>query len=329
MGLRGPRIVLGLILSIVMAACTAAAQQPSVPQEQKPLKISVEMVHLFVTVRGKHGNIVSDLNKNNFKVFEDGKEQQVAYFSREMNLPLTLAMLIDTSGSQDRLLGAEQQAAKEFLDQILTPKDLALVMTFDLDVNLLADFTDTRGILDRAIDRAQINAPSNPSMIAQGPFPSSSRPNGTHFYDAVYLACHDKLAGQAGRKAVIALTDAQDYGSMETLQQAIDAAQRSDTVVHVLLVSNPWQYLYAGGYSGEGVAKKLTEQTGGRLIRVTNDKELNKAFKELAQELRSQYVIGYYPTDSARDGSFRKIKVETTPEKYHILTRAGYYAPTQ
>ncbi len=329
MGFRGPRIVFGVILSIALAACTAAAQQPSVPQEQKPLKISVEMVHLFVTVRGKHGNIVSDLNKNNFKIFEDGKEQQVAYFSREMNLPLTLAMLIDTSGSQDRLLGAEQQAAKEFLQQILTPKDLALVIDFDLDVNLLADFTNTRSILDSAIDRAQINAPSNPSMIAQGPFPNSSRPNGTHFYDAVYLACHDKLAGQAGRKAVIALTDAQDYGSMDTLEQAIDAAQRSDTVVHVLLVSNPWQYLYAGGYSGEGVAKKLTEQTGGRLIRVTSGKELDKAFQVLAQELRSQYVIGYYPTDSTRDGTFRKIKVETTPEKYHVLTRAGYYAPTQ
>jgi VWFA-related protein len=329
MGLRGPRIVFGVILLIVLAVCTAAAQQPSAPQEQKPLKISVEMVHLFVTVRGKHGNIVSDLNKSNFKVYEDGKEQQVAYFTREMDLPLTLGMLIDTSGSQDRLLGAEQEAAKEFLQQILTPKDLAMVITFDLDVNLLADFTETRGILDRAIDRAQINAPSNPSMIAQGPFPSSSRPNGTHFYDAVYLACHDKLAGQAGRKAVIVLTDAQDYGSMESLQQAIDSAQRSDTVVHVLLVSNPWQYLYAGGYSGEGVAKKLAEQTGGRLIRVTNGKELDKAFKELAQELRSQYVIGYYPTNAARDGSFRKIKVETTPEKDRVLTRAGYYAPSQ
>ena len=328
MGVRGPRIVLGLILSVMMAACAAFAQQPPA-QSQKPLKVQVEMVHLFVTVRGKHGNIVSDLTKDNFRVFENGQEQKVAYFSREMDLPLTLGMLIDTSGSQDRLLGAEQDAAKQFLQQILTPKDLAMVITFDLDVDLLADFTSTRGILDRAIDRARINAPANPSMIAQGPFPQSSRPNGTHLYDAIYLACHDKLAGQAGRKAIIVLTDAQDYGSMDTLEQAIDSAQRSDTVVHVLLISNPWQYLYAGGYSGERVARKLTEQTGGRLIRVTSGKELDKAFKELAQELRSQYVIGYYPTNAARDGSFRKIKVETTPEKDRVLTRAGYYAPSQ
>ena len=328
MNVRGSRIVFGLILLIVLTACAAFAQQPSVPQVQKPLKIQVEMVHLFVTVRGKHGNIVSTLKKDNFRVFEDGKEQKVAYFSNEMNLPLTLGMLVDTSGSQDQLLGAEQQAAKQFLQQILTPKDLAMVITFDLDVNLMADFTTSRRILDDAIDRAQINAPSNPSMIAQGPFPSSSRPNGTHLYDAIYLACHDKLNGEAGRKAVIVLTDAQDYGSMDTLDQAIDAAQRSDTVVHVLLISNPWQSLYAGGYSGQRVAEKLTKQTGGRLIRVTSGKQLDKAFKELAQELRSQYVIGYYPTDSARDGSFRKIKVETTPEKYRILTRSGYYAPT-
>jgi VWFA-related protein len=331
MGVRSSRLVFGLILSVALA-CTAFAlfaQQPPVQQAQKPLKIKVEMVHLFATVRGKHGNIVSDLKKDNFRVFEDGKEQKVAYFSNEMNMPLTLGMLVDTSGSQDQLLGAEKQAAEEFLQQILTPKDLAMVITFDLDVNLLADFTSTRRVLDSAIDRAQINAPANPSMIAQGPFPNSSRPNGTHLYDAIYLACHDKLNGEAGRKAVIVLTDAQDYGSTETLDQAIDAAQRSDTVVHVLLISNPWQYLYAGGYEGQRVAEKLTKQTGGRLIRVTSGKQLDKAFKELAQELRSQYVIGYYPTDSARDGSFRKIKVETTPEKYHILTRSGYYAPTQ
>ena len=99
------------------------------------------------------------------------------------------------------------------------------------------------------------------------------------------------------------------------------------TVIHVLLIANRWQYGF--GYHGDAVADKMTKATGGRVIRVSNGRDLDKAFTELAQELRSQYVVGYYPTDSARDGSFRKIKVETKPEKYHVLTRAGYYAPTQ
>ena len=283
------------------------------------------MVHLFATVRGKHNALISNLTKDNFRVFEDGQPQKIAYFSRDMNLPLTLGLLIDTSGSQQRLLGTEQEAAKRFLAKILTPKDLAMVITFDTDVNLLADFTNESSILDRAIDRARINAGIAPSIIAQGPFPT--KPDGTHFYDAVYLACHDKLAGQAGRKAVIVLTDAQDYGSMETLQDAIDSAQRADVVVHVLLIADPWQY--GGSYIGEGVANRLASQTGGRLIRATNGQQLDKAFDELGQELRSQYVIGYYPTNPARDGSFRKIKLETTPKHYHVLTRAGYYAPSQ
>jgi VWFA-related protein len=329
MSIRRSRVALGVVLSILLGACAALAQQqqPNLPQVQQPLKVRVEMVHLFATVRGRHGGIVSDLTKNDFHVYENGKQQKIAYFSQEMNLPLTLGLLIDTSGSQQRLLGDEQIAAKRFLQQVMTPKDLAFVITFDTEVNLLADFTESVGRLDRAIDRARINAPLAPSIIVETPLPQRS--DGTHFYDAVYLACHDKLAGQAGRKALIVLTDAQDYGSMETLDDAIEAAQRSDVVVHILLIANPWQYMYAGGYRGEGVAEKLAKQTGGRVIRVTSGKQLDKAFASLAHELRSQYVIGYYPTDSARNGAFRRIKVETTQKHDHVLTRSGYYAPSQ
>jgi VWFA-related protein len=334
MKFQGTRITFGVVLSILLAACTLAAQirmpqQKSPPQVQQPLKVQVEMVHLFATVRGRHGNIVSNLTKKDFRVYENGKQQKIAYFSREMNLPLTLGLLIDTSGSQQDLLGAEQDAAKQFLKQILTPKDLAFVITFDTDVNLMADFTTSLGRLDKAIDRARINAPLNPSIVVNTPFPK--RNVGTVFYDAVYLACHDKLAGEAGRKALIVLTDAQDYGSTETLDDAIDAAQRSDTVVHVLLVANPYQYMYAGigGYRGGSVAEKLARQTGGRVIRVSNSKQLAKAFKTLSEELRSQYVIGYYSTDAARDGTFRKVKIKTTEKHDKVLTRSGYYASSQ
>ncbi|HVB99307.1 MAG TPA: VWA domain-containing protein [Candidatus Dormibacteraeota bacterium] len=308
-------------------------QQPQlapIPEMQKPLQVQVEMVHLYATVRDKHGAIVPNLTASDFRVFEDGKQQKIAYFTKEMNLPLTLAILVDTSGSQTQLLGAEKVAAKRFLKQVLRPSDLALVMSFDTDVNLLADLTDSTSILDEAIDRTRINAPAGPPMGSPGPFPSSDKPIGTDFYDAVYLAAHDKLAGQAGRKAIIALTDAQDYGSQETLDDAIEAAQLANTVVHVVLVANPWEYINMGGYVGGAVAQKMASQTGGVVIRASNERQMSKAFDQLAEELRSQYVIGYYPTNPARDGTFRKIKVEmTTPEHYRVLTRDGYYAPTQ
>ncbi len=322
---RGARMAFGMVLSILLSASALAAQQ--LPQEHKPLKVQVEMVHLFATVRGPHGALVSGLTKDDFRVYEDGRRQTIAYFSREMDLPLSLGLLIDTSGSQDRLLGAEQDAARQFLQQILTPKDRAFVVTFDTDVDLLANFTNSIARLDRAIGLARINAPLNPLILAETPFPQ--RPSGTHFYEAIYLACRYKLAAQSGRKALIVLTDAQDYGSRETLNDAIGAAQRSDTVVHVLLVANPWQYIYAGGYTGERVAKKLTSQTGGRLIRVSSSRQLASAFKTLAVELRSQYVIGYYPTNPVHNGTFRKIKVETTDRHDRVLTRSGYYAPSQ
>lgn len=303
-----------------LVAAGLAAQ--TIPSTQKPLQVQVNLVRLFVTVRDRHGGLVTQLTRDRFRVYEDGQLQTIAYFDQEMNLPLTLALLIDTSGSQEHLLEPEKIAAKRFLTRVLRRGDEALVISFDLDVNLLADFTFDLERLQRAIDRAQINARALPAMV-QGPLPP--RPNGTHFYDAVYLACAEKLGGEAGRKAIIALTDAQDYGSVKKLNDAIEAAQRSDTVVHIVLLAERWQYL--GSYVGDRVAKRLAEETGGRVIPARNARQLDTAFDELAQELRSQYVLGYYPTRTAHDGSFRKIRVEVSGGDYRVLTRKGYYAP--
>jgi len=184
-------------------------------------------------------------------------------------------------------------------------------------VDLLADFTEDRGVLDRAINRAQINAPSG-GMIAQGPLPTSGT-GGTNFYDAVYLAAHDKLSDEAGRKAIVVLTDAEDTGSKLRLTDAIEAAQRTDTVVHILLVSAD------GG--DQSTAKRLTDETGGRTIVVRSEKNLEQAFDQISEELRNQYTVGYTPTNKAHDGSYRKVKIEMKNKDYSGLTRRGYYAP--
>jgi VWFA-related protein len=281
------------------------------------IRVQVNLVNLFATVRDKHKAIVTGLTKDDFQIYEDGQLQEITNFSAESTLPITLGILLDTSGSEYYMLGGEKEAGSRFLARVLRKGDLAMVMTFDTDVDLLADFTDDRGVLDRAINRAQINAPSG-GMIAQGPLPSSGT-GGTNFYDAVYLAAHDKLSDEAGRKAIIVLTDAEDTGSKLRLTDAIEAAQRTDTVVHILLV--------AADGGDQSVAKRLTDETGGRMIIVRSERNLEQAFDEISEELRFQYTIGYTPTNKKHDGSYRKIKVELKNKDYSALTRRGYYAP--
>jgi VWFA-related protein len=303
------------ILSYLCVASLAGGLALAAPPGQ--IRVQVNLVNLFATVRDKHKAIVTGLKQDDFQIFEDGQPQEITNFSAESNLPITLGILIDTSGSEYYMLSGEKEAGSRFLGRVLRKGDLAMIMTFDTDVDLLADFTDDRGMLDRAINRAQINAPSG-GMIAQGPLPSSGS-GGTNFYDAVYLAAHDKLSDEAGRKAIVVLTDAEDTGSKLRLQDAIEAAQRTDTVVHILLV--------AADGGDQSVAKRLTDETGGRMIIVRSEKNLEQAFDQISEELRSQYTVGYTPTNKKHDGSYRKIRLETKNKDYSVLTRRGYYAP--
>jgi VWFA-related protein len=304
------------IVSYLCVASLAGGLALAAPPGQ--IRVQVNLVNLFATVRDKHKAIVTGLKQDDFQVYEDGQQQEITYFSAESNLPITLGILMDTSGSEYYMLSAEKDAASRFLGRVLRKGDLAMVMSFDTDVDLLADFTDDRGMLNRAINRAQINAPSS-GMIVQGPLPTSGT-GGTNFYDAVYLAAHDKLSEEAGRKAIVVLTDAEDTGSRLNLQDAIEAAQRTDTVVHILLV--------AADGGDQAVARRLTDETGGRMIVVRSEKNLEAAFDQISEELRSQYTIGYTPINKKRDGTYRKIKVEMKDKEYSVLTRKGYYAPT-
>jgi VWFA-related protein len=303
--------------------------QQQVPESGHTLKAQTNLVDVFVTARGKHNAIISDLTKDDFKVYEDGQEQKVAYFDKETNLPLTLGILIDTSGSMQNILDAEQDTASRFVRDIMRKKDEAMVIGFDFDINLLADFTEDPSVLERAIHSARINAVAAGVGITPGTVPAGQN-GGTDLYDAVYLACHDQLSTQTGRKAIILLTDAEDTGSKLSLDDAIEAAQQTNTVIHVLRLSDEPFYFGMGiGYTGASVARRMAEETGGREIEVRSEKSLDKAFDEITEELRSQYVLGYYPTDTKRDGTFRKIKVETERADAHLLARKGYYAPAR
>ncbi len=314
-----------LLMQCVTATVAVILAIPAMPQEpagQAPvIKSQVGLVNLFATVRDKNKRIVPTLKQEDFRVSEDNQDQKIAFFSREVALPITLALLLDTSGSEQDMLSAIQDAGSRFIARVIRQGDEALVMSFDSNVDLLSDFTDQHGQLERAIRKSRINVPDQ-GTIAGNPGPIGSRQiTGTALYDAIYLACGEKLASEAGRKAVVIVTDAEDTGSKVRLEEAIEAAQRTDTVIHILLVVDP---RYGGN---PGVAHKLAEETGGRMISVRSEKKLMEAFDEISEELRSQYTLGYYPTNSAQDGKFRKVKVETTEHDLKVLARKGYYAP--
>jgi VWFA-related protein len=300
-------------------------------QSATTLKVNVNVVQLFFNVKDKRGALIPSLTKNDFQIFEDGKPQTIKYFAAESNLPLTLGILIDSSGSQARVLDMEKQVGGDFLSQILREKDLAFVIDFDVNVELLQDFTSSVRLLKTALNSARINTAGGSGTgipgLGGGTIPTQGAPRGTLLYDAVYLASHDELAQQVGRKAMILLTDGQDEGSQLRIKDAIEAAQKSDSIVYVLLCADRGFYGGFGGYSGEGEMKKLTQETGGRVIEVGNKYEkLKEGFDQIANELRSQYNIGYNPNNAALDGTFRKIEIRANNKDYKIQSRAGYYA---
>ncbi len=300
-------------------------------QSMGTLKVNVEVVQLFFNVKDKHGALIPNLGKDNFDIFEDGKPQTIKYFKAESDLPLTLGILIDSSGSQMRVLDMEKEVGGSFLETILRPKDEAFVISFDVDITLLQDFTTSVSRLKHALNQARINTGgvscSGGPIGPQGPIPcSSTGPRGTALYDAVYLASHDEFSHEVGRKAMILLTDGEDEGSRLKIKDAIEAAQKADAICYVLLIADRGFYGF-GGYHGDSEMKKLTQETGGRVIEVGNKIEkLRQAFDQIAQELRSQYNIGYTPTNSTRDGSFRKVEIKPKESDYKVQARSGYYA---
>jgi VWFA-related protein len=331
----------GVVLCLLMAASAAAAQSQkadaaaSSDQDQATttLKVNVDVVQLFFNVKDKKGALIPSLTKDSFDLFEDGKPQTIKYFAAESNLPLTLGILIDSSGSQQNVLGMEQEVGGSFLSDILRPNDEAFVISFDVNVDLLQDFTNSVHLLKAALDSTRINTGGGGGSLpglGGGPIPSSNIPRGTLLYDAVYLASHDELAHEVGRKAMILLTDGEDQGSQLKLQDAIESAQKSDSIVYVLLCADRGFYGF-GGYSGEGEMKKLTQETGGRVIEVGNKLDkLRDAFAQIANELRSQYSIGYVSTNRAKDGTFRKVEIRCKAKgNYKIQARSGYYAVGQ
>jgi VWFA-related protein len=317
-------------------------------QQQPQISVEVKVVNVLATVRDKHGQIVSNLGKDDFELEEDGRPQTIAYFTRETDLPLTLGLLVDTSESQRRVLDQERSASRSFIDDMLrVDKDKAFVIHFDREVELLQDLTSSRQKLESALDLL-----GAPQLVRNGGGGSGgSRQQyggGTLLYDAVYLASDEVMKKQQGRKALIVLSDGVDHGSKEPLVDAIMTAQRADTVVYSILFADEQQYQSPfGGFGGPGMGrhggggghrypqqerpdgKKILErifrESGGRLFEVSKKQPIEQIYTSIAEELRNQYSIGYTPGPDVAPG-YHKIHLATKQKDMTVQARDGYYS---
>jgi len=301
---------------------------PVPAHEEQPvatIKMNVNLVDVIFTVKDKAGSLVPHLNKDDCTVSEDKAPQTLKSFVEESHLPLTLGILLDTSGSQSRVLTLEQDVGSQFLERVIKQKDEAFVLSFDVNVDLLQDLTNSPRQLSRALHKAEINAGVS---FGSGPVPASGTPRGTLLYDAVYLAAAQLMSQETGRKAMILLTDGQDQGSRVKINEAIAAAQKSNVIIYTILIADR-DFYRESNYSGYSAMKKMTEETGGRLIDVGNNgKKLEAAFQQIEDELRTQYVASYTSTNTKLDGTFRKLSVECRGDGMKVQVRKGYFAAT-
>lgn len=322
MRLCSPRSLMTLVL--VMAALVLSPggrgqgqnQRQTKPDAQLPqgvsdqtFRVSVDLVNILCSVFDKKTNsFITNLTQEDFLVYEDGQKQEISNFSRESDLPLTIAMLIDTSRSVGPKLKFEQEAAISFFQSIMTPKDRAMLVRFDSDVDMLQDFTNDPNKLAYQIRK----------LKAAG---------GTALYDAIYRVCDEKLIRETGRKAIIIISDGDDESSEMTLHQATEMAVRAEALIFPISVSKGGFFGVGGEEGSDTTLKDMAVETGGRTFFPFKVDDLENAFHQINQELRSQYSIGYSSTNPARDGSYRKVNLKVSEKGLRINYRRGYYAP--
>lgn len=334
-------------LGLIPASRFLRAQQQNPPPPA--YSATVKVVNLFATVRDPKGQVVTDLKQDDFLLDEDGTPQTIRYFSRETDLPLTLGLLVDTSGSERNVLPDERMASYRFLDKVMREdKDTAFVIHFDFEVELLQDLTNSKAALQRSLDRLEIGMGRQSQRRGgggggggSGRYPGGGGRRGggggTCLYDAVYLGADELMRKQHGRKALIVLSDGVDHGSKVTLPSAIESAQRSDTLVYSILFEDPnGNGGFGGGRMGGGrrggedengrkVLQRLSRETGAHYFEVSKRQPIDKVYESLEEELRSQYSIGYTPDTKTSSTDYRRIHLTTRQKSLIVQTREGYY----
>jgi VWFA-related protein len=300
---------------------------PTSKADSDVVRVETDLVTTLFTAVDKDRRFVTTLQQNDLRVKENGVEQQITLFERETDRPLSIVILVDRSRSQERTLPEEKRAAQKFVDAVVRPgKDLVVVVSFTGRPGVEAPASNNVEEIKAAIDKIEVKLPPegcDPDItVLEDPRCYTS------IWDSVIFAASDLLShsGRGTRRVIILLTDGDDTSSQRESSDAIKAALSNDVVIYGIGVGDPELYKIE-----RGSLAKVAERTGGRAFFPEQDDELSKAFAQIEEEMRSQYVVGYTPTDRSRDGSFRKVKLEVlTPElrkrKLQLLHRQGYYA---
>ena len=304
--------------SLLQAAAALCGARSIGAQDQPVFSTDVKVVNVLATVRNKIGELVGNLSKEDFSLSEDGRPQTIRYFARDTDLPLTLGLMIDTSGSQQRVIDAERGASFRFLEAVVREsKDKVFVMQFDSAVRIRQDLTSSVRKLEDVL--AYVDTETQRQLSIQ-------HGGGTLLYDAVVRAAGDVMKKQSGRKALIVLTDGVDNGSYGTLQDAVDAAQRADTLVYSILYSDPGAYGIFGGGGGDRVLRRMSDETGGGYFEVTRKQTVDRIFDIIQEELRNQYSLGYVSDKPVVVSEFRAIQLTAVPKGLAVRARRQYWA---
>jgi VWFA-related protein len=311
--MRPIRLILAFVVCMALPAGSLVAQknkrgeQPKTDSNSQTLSVNVDLVNVLFTVADKSGKFITNLPRDDFKVFEDEKQQTISNFSNETNLPLSVALVFDTSTSILGRLKFEQDAAGEFFYTTLRRgTDKALVITFDKTAVLAQDFTDNTELLSKAIGKTRAGG-------------------NTALFDAAYLAMAERLLGQNGRHVIIVISDGDDNSSEKNIDEVIETAQKTDTVIYAVGTSSPELFASTKDRGNKNL-KRLTDETGGRLFLPVKIEDLTASFLQISEELRSQYTLGYRSANTKRDGTYRKIRIVTSAKQFKVRARDGYYA---
>jgi VWFA-related protein len=353
-------VVIALLILLVPNIGYAGAANPDGKSQSTTVTV-------FASVRDKKGNIVTDLTANDFVLTEDGKAQSLQHFSKAAEQPLTLGLVVDTERSQMQNMDQERSASGAFLEQMVrADQDKAFVVHFDHEVELLQDLTASQDKLEHGLQNLQTSESSaspngNSTDVDSGQGPGAGRRSaamrggGAQLYDAIYLASNELMKKPTGRKAIVLLSDGVDHGSKETLTSALEAAQRTNTIVYSVLIKSsedaygngarggfgfpgmggPGMGRRGGGrgypqenrVDGKKILEQISAETGGQLFEASKKFPLDQIYKQIEDDLRGQYNLGYTPAGTEDSGAaFHKIQVTTTKKNLVVLTRAGYFS---
>jgi len=310
-----------------------------VPQDSdEVVKVETNLTNLFFTAADKNRRFISSLKAEDIRVLEDGQPQEIFTFQQNIDLPLSIAILIDTSRSEERTLPDEKIAARAFLEDVLkAQRDEAAILSFTGETTLEQGFTGSIDRLRRAIDRVEFVPPSGyvgGGVVVNGTPPISgtnqSIAGSTAIWDAVWATCEELIGTSAEhtRRAIILLTDGEDTSSHMKMHEAIERAQKTDALIYAIGIGDRYSFNV-----DESALRKITEQTGGRAYFPRHEQDLQDAFAQIQRDLREQYLVAYSPTNKARDGSYRRIEIQLVnpalkQQSLKLNYRPGYFAKT-